>query len=110
MRNEIDGKDLLLSRIERLEKQNLRWKRGGLVCLLGVTAIGLMGQTQHKTTHAPAPAAAPAFVMPKNIEAVKFYSEGHCGTGARRTVDGRNGPEPQTARSRRIRVGYTVAQ
>jgi hypothetical protein len=65
--------DVLVSRIERLEEQNRRLKRGGVVCLLAIASIGLMGQTtQHKSTHAAAPAPAPAPVMPKNIEAESF--------------------------------------
>jgi hypothetical protein len=80
---------MVLVRIERLERQNRLLKRGALAVLVVVSALfvvslGLMGQTttttQKKTPApkaakpAPAPAApAPApFVMPANIEAQSF--------------------------------------
>lgn len=64
--------DLLLVRIERLEKQNRRMKQGGLACLLVLASVGLMAQTQHKkpTTHKPVP--PPPVVLPDNIEAQSF--------------------------------------
>jgi hypothetical protein len=66
MNEAISEKDLILSRIERLEGQNRILKRGGLVCLVVIGSIGLMGQSQRKPTRAPAPAT------PKNIEAESF--------------------------------------
>jgi hypothetical protein len=72
MSETIREKDPLLSRIERLEEQNRRWKRGALACLIAIASIGLMGQSKRKPTRAPAPAPAPAFTMPKNIEAESF--------------------------------------
>lgn len=82
----------LLGRIERLEEQNRRLKRGALACLLAFASMAaavfmtmeLSAQTQtaqapKKTAPAKAPAAkappapAPApFVMPKDIEAESF--------------------------------------
>jgi hypothetical protein len=65
-------KDLIVSRIERLEEQNRRLKRGALACLVAIASFGLMGQTQRKSTRAPAPAPAPAPAIPKKIEAESF--------------------------------------
>jgi len=64
----------IIARVEHLEKENRRLKQGALVCLVALASIGLMGQTQHKTTTTkkPAPPPAPAFVMPDNIEAKSF--------------------------------------
>lgn len=59
-------------RVERLEKENRRLKRGALVCVIALASVGLMGQTQHKPARKPAPPPAPAFVMPKDIEAESF--------------------------------------
>jgi hypothetical protein len=67
-----DEKDPILIRIERLERQNSRLKRGALACLVAIMSVGLMGQTQRKSTRPPASAPAPAPVMPKNIEAESF--------------------------------------
>jgi hypothetical protein len=90
MNEDLHAQDLILSRIARLEAQNRAWKRGALVALVVVAALGLLavtsvgplelrllgqtsqtsqaGQTQRKTTPrpttpraaAPAPAPAPA--------------------------------------------------
>jgi hypothetical protein len=69
-----EGKDAIIARIERLERQNRMMKSGIFVALFALASIGLMGQTQHKATKTPAhpaaPAAAPA--LPKNIEAESF--------------------------------------
>lgn len=72
-------KDSIVSRIQRLEEQNRRLKRGAMACLVAIASIGLMGQAQHKTIRKPAPAPAPAPTpapgppaMPKNIEAESF--------------------------------------
>jgi hypothetical protein len=65
-------KEAILSRIERLEAQNRRLKKGAMVCLVAVAGVGLMGQTQHKSAHTP-PSTPPApVVLPKNIEAESF--------------------------------------
>jgi hypothetical protein len=64
---------LTVSRIERLEEQNRRLKRSALAGLVVIASLGLMGQTQRKTTpRVPAPTPSPAPVMPKNIEAESF--------------------------------------
>lgn len=65
-------RDQIVSRIERLEKQNSRLKRGALACLVAIASLGLMGQAQRKSTRPPAPTPAPAPAMPKNIEAESF--------------------------------------
>lgn len=63
----------ILSRIERLERQNRRMKRGALCLLVALASIGLMGQTTtHRKKAAPAPAPPPEAVLPKNIEAESF--------------------------------------
>lgn len=63
----------ILSRIERLERENRTLKRGALGCLLALASIGLMGQTQQRKTTRTPPAAAPApLTLPKNIEAESF--------------------------------------
>ena len=77
MSTALPEKDPILVRIERLERQNRRLKRGALTCVAALVSIGLMGQTQRKGTRPPpsstaAPAAAPAPAMPKNIEAESF--------------------------------------
>lgn len=70
-------REQILSRIERLERQNRRLKSGAMVLLVAVACVGLMGQTttpKKKTTKpAPAAAAAPAApALPKDIEAESF--------------------------------------
>jgi hypothetical protein len=72
MRKTTDKKDPILARIERLERQNSRLKRGALACLVAIMSVGLMGQTQRKSTRPAAPATPPAPVLPKNIEAESF--------------------------------------
>lgn len=80
----------ILVRLERLERENRRLKRGALVTFAiaasFVVSLALLGQTQTTQHKAPAPRAkkpaapaaastapAPApFVMPKNIEAESF--------------------------------------
>jgi hypothetical protein len=73
MIEETHENSLIVSRIERLEEQNRRLKRGALACLVVIVSFGVMGQTQRKSTPratAPTPALAP--VLPKNIEAESF--------------------------------------
>jgi hypothetical protein len=41
MREETDKKDAILSRVERLEEQNRRLKRGALACLVIAASITL---------------------------------------------------------------------
>ena len=68
-------KDPILLRIERLELQNRRLKRGALACLVAIASVGLMAQAPKKSTRAPAPKSAPPPaepVLPKNIEAESF--------------------------------------
>jgi hypothetical protein len=76
-----EGKDAIIVRIERLERQNRRVKSGILVALFALASVGLMGQTttQHKATkpatHPAASAAATPSTpptLPKNIEAESF--------------------------------------
>ena len=80
----------ILTRLERLERENRRLKRGALVGVAVAASLialfGLLGQAQTTQQKGPAtrtkkpvaPAAAPAspppapFVMPKNIEAESF--------------------------------------
>jgi len=90
----IPEKDLLVSRIERLEAQNRSLKRGGLVCLLALAAIGLMGQTQmqRKSTHTPAPTPAAPLVLPKNIEAESFILKDSAGLVRAELSMGGTGP------------------
>jgi hypothetical protein len=70
--------DALLSRVERLEKENRRLKQGALAFLLLIASVGLMAQTKQKPS-APsssqrqkgrAPAPAPA--GPTAVEAQGF--------------------------------------
>ena len=70
--------DALLSRVERLEKENRRLKQGALAFLLLIASVGLMAQTKQKPS-APtssqrqkgrAPAPAPA--GPTAVEAQSF--------------------------------------
>ena len=75
--SETPSHDPILSRIERLEKENRAWKSAAVICLIAFASIGLMGQTtQHKkapATAAPKAAPAPAPpALPKNIEAESF--------------------------------------
>lgn len=62
----------MFSRIERLETENRRIRRGAAAFLVAIATIGLMGQTT--TTRKRPPAATPpaAPVLPKNIEAESF--------------------------------------
>ena len=84
-RNELAA---LLSRVERVEKQNRRLKQGALVFLLAVASVGLMAQTKQKPAppsssqkpKARTPAPAPAPARPTAIEAQAFIlkdSNGH---------------------------------
>jgi hypothetical protein len=60
-------------RIERLEVQNRRFKRGALALLIALVSVSLMGQTKRPRKAAPAPTAAPAVpVTPEKIEAQSF--------------------------------------
>lgn len=70
-------REQILSRIEKLEKQNRALKSVALVVCVAVACVGLMGQTSTKkraTKKAPpAEAAAPAAAaLPKDIEAESF--------------------------------------
>jgi hypothetical protein len=64
------GHDSLSSRIERLEQQNRRFRRGALACVLLLVGIGLMAQTKQRT---PAPQARrPAPPRVRTVEAESF--------------------------------------
>jgi len=78
-----EEKNAILARIEKLERQNRRLKRGALVCVIALASIavtgGLMAQTKRRKTTkpetkpkaaAPAPPAEP--VVPEKLEAQSF--------------------------------------
>lgn len=92
MSEAMNEKDPILARIERLEKQNRAFKRGALLCFFAIASIGLMGQTQHKTTRAPAPSPAPAPTLPKNIEAESFVLKDSAGRTRAELSMGGTGP------------------
>jgi hypothetical protein len=85
-------RDLIVSRIERLEEQNRRLKRGALVCLVAIASIGLMGQTQRKSRRAPAPTPAAAAAVPKNIQAESFILKDSSGRVRAQLSMGGTGP------------------
>jgi hypothetical protein len=67
------GKQSLEIRIERLEKQNRRFKLGALTVLIAFISVSLLGQTKQTKKTAPKSAAAPgAPVTPDQIEAHSF--------------------------------------
>ena len=60
-------------RIERLEKQNRRFKMGALTLLIAFISVSLLGQTTQTKRKATKPAAAPAAsATPDQIEAHSF--------------------------------------
>jgi len=69
-------REQILSRIEKLERQNRSLKSGAILVLMAVACVVLMGQTttqRKKTTKPAAAASAPAApVLPKDIEAESF--------------------------------------
>jgi hypothetical protein len=66
-------KQQLEIRIERLEAQNRRFKRGALTLLIAFVSVSLLGQTKQAKKAAPKPAPAPAApVTPEQIEAHSF--------------------------------------
>jgi len=69
MSERIQGHDSISSRMERLEEQNRRFKRGATACLLLFAGIGLMAQTKQRT---PAPPARPAAPRVRTVEAESF--------------------------------------
>jgi hypothetical protein len=102
--------DQLLARIERLEQQNRRLKRGALVCLLAVASMALLvfasnkllAQTQaprkpaakpSTSAKAPATPSAPApVVLPENIEAKSFILKDAAGMARAVLAMGGTGP------------------
>jgi hypothetical protein len=83
----------ILSRIERLEAQNRALKRGAVVWVLAIASLGLMGQTQHKSTRTPAaPTPAAPMVLPKNIEAESFILKDSAGHVRAELAMGGTGP------------------
>jgi hypothetical protein len=72
--NETKDLSALLSRVERLEKENRRLKQGALAVLLAVASVGLMAQTRQtppSTAQRRRP-AAPAPAGPTAVEAQGF--------------------------------------
>jgi hypothetical protein len=73
-----EGKELgaLLLRMERLEKENRRLKRGALAVLLAIASVGVMAQTKQTAPSGAQkrrpPAAAPAPTGPTAVEAQGF--------------------------------------
>ena len=100
----------LLARIERLEAQNRRFKRGALACLLMLASIALLvigsgglfaqTQTQRKPAAKPpaaakaptAPAAPAPIVLPENIEARSFILKDAAGMRRAELAMGGTGP------------------
>jgi hypothetical protein len=66
----------LLSRVERLEKENRRLKQGALAVLLAIASVGMMAQTKQpapsSTQKRRPPAPAPAPAGPTAVEAQGF--------------------------------------
>lgn len=85
-------KDPIVSRIERLEAQNRRLKRGALVCLVAIASFGLMGQAKRKSKRAPAPARPTAPAVPKSIEAESFILKDSAGRVRAELSMGGTGP------------------
>jgi len=93
--SETQNHDPILSRIERLEKENRAWKRGTVICLLALASIGLMGQTgqtPRKKTPAAPKAPPPEAVLPKNIEAESFILKDPSGKSRAELSMGGTGP------------------
>ena len=66
-------REIILSRIRRLESENRRLKQAALAVQVVIASMGLTAQTQsRKSTRPPAPASPPPLVLPKNIEAESF--------------------------------------
>ena len=92
--------NLILARLEKLERQNRRLKQVSLGCVVAVASIalagGLMGQTQRpKTTtkSKPAPAAASATpVLQEKIEAQSFVLKDSSGRERAELAMGGTGP------------------
>ena len=58
-------------RIERLERQNRLFRRGALICLIGLVSVGMMGQTKRPRKAASTPVPT-ALAVPEKIEAGSF--------------------------------------
>ena len=72
--NEPRELSLLLSRVERLEKENRRLKRGALAVLLAIASVGLMAQTKQTAPSSAQRrrAPTPAPTGPTAVEAQGF--------------------------------------
>ncbi|MGD0964582.1 MAG: hypothetical protein ABSA57_11865 [Candidatus Acidiferrales bacterium] len=83
--------DPIISRIERLEKENRVLKHGTVVCLVAIASIALMGQTQHKGGRTAAATPGP-LILPKNIEAESFVLKDSAGRSRAELSMGGTGP------------------
>jgi hypothetical protein len=87
--------DPIISRIERLERENRILKGGALVCFVAIGSIALMGQTPRKTARPPAAIPAPPptqTTLPKNIEAESFILKDSAGQARAELSMGGTGP------------------
>jgi hypothetical protein len=85
-------RDPIEARIKRLEKENRRLQRGGLIFLVAMASLVLMGQTQHKSTRSATPASSPPAALPKNIEAESFILKDPAGKARAELSMGGTGP------------------
>jgi hypothetical protein len=100
MRMPTEGTNSIEARLARLEAQNRRWKQGALLCLLAISTVGLMAQTQttkpKTTTKKPAPPAAPAApaapVIPEKLQAESFVLVDQAGHDRAELAMGGTGP------------------
>lgn len=83
--------DAIVCRLERLEAQNRRMKRGGLICVILIASIGLMAQKRTTKRHA-ARKPTPAPAVPKNIEAESFTLKDSAGRVRAELAMGGMGP------------------
>jgi hypothetical protein len=96
----IEEQNGILERIEKLERQNRRWKQIALLCVIAIASIvltdRLLGQTQTpKATKRKPAAAAPAPtapVVPEKIEAESFVLKDSSGRTRADLAMGGTGP------------------